>query len=126
MTFGTANATISYLAETNTYLGQDPLTDKPLYQKDTVVQSIEVSIEKDTVEQVVSKDLYGKKQQENFYSGRLVNPLTIPSWYKKGGTYDIVFDNSSKTGKWYAYETVSSRFGLESRFGQQIEGVITN
>lgn len=121
--FGNPNATIYYDVVEQISSGDDPITGEPIWTSTTTREYIKVSIENDTVEPTINK-LPGKNLNENFYSGRLCEPLTLPSWYKVSGTYPIELDNG-KVGQWYVYQTVTSRFGLEGVFGDRIEGVIT-
>jgi hypothetical protein len=117
-----ANATISYAITSTQSVGNDPITGEPIFNSASTTESIQVSIEPDTSRASVGA-APGKDRTEHFYTGRLVNPATLPNWYRAGATLDIAWDNG-KTGKFYVYPTAASRFGLESIFGQAISGVL--
>lgn len=117
-----ANATITHTQTSSIPVGENPITGEPIFETSSTSESIMVSLEKDTVENSIGVQP-GKDIVENFYTGRLVEPTNLPSWYKPGATYDLTWDDG-KTGKFYVYPTMRSRFGLEAVFGEQIEGVI--
>jgi hypothetical protein len=117
------NATISYTLASFGLTQNDPITGEPIFSNSSTTESIRVSIEPDTTRANLGI-LPGKDITEHFYAGRLVEPNTLPSWYKAGATLDIAWDDNGKTGKFYVYPTMISRFGLESIFGQPISGVL--
>ena len=117
-----ANATIFYSVKSTQVTGYDSITGEPIFDTLESQESIKVSIEKDTTRANIGAQP-GKDRTEHFYTGRLIEPSVLPSWYKAGATLDISWDDG-KTGKFYVYPTVSSRFNLESVFGQPISGVL--
>lgn len=117
-----ANATIVYLNKSSVLVGESPITGEPIFEDVSTAESISVSIEKDAVEPKL-ENLPGRDITRHFYSGRLVSPKTLPSWYKPGSTFEVEFTNGQQA-KFYAYPTAPSRLGLDSYFGVPIEGVV--
>jgi hypothetical protein len=122
MLFGNNNTIITYSRGIAT--GVDPITGDPVYA-DIESASWELSLEqKDTKGNVAPNT--GINNVQIYLEGRA---LTIPEWYKPGGYYQIRYTpnpGASWSGKFYAMPTVSSRFGLESVFGQAVNGVLVS
>ena len=115
-----SNATLTYTVTTSTPSGFNSITGEPEFTTDTTTESLIISLEqKDTKSQI--PPLPGIDKHSVYCEGRLVSPATFPSWYKDGLYVDITWD-TGKTGKFYILPTISSRFGLESCFGQPIKG----
>ncbi len=117
-----ANATISFTLTSSQPIGNDPITGEPVFSTSSITESIRVSIEPDTARASIGV-LPGKDITGHFYTGRLIEPDTLPTWYRAGATLGITWDDG-KTGKFYIYPTMSSRFDLEAVFGQPISGVL--
>jgi hypothetical protein len=122
MLFGNNNTIISYT--TGIASGADPITGDPVYT-DTESQSWELSLEqKDTKGNIAPNT--GVNNVQIYLEGRA---LVIPAWYKPGGYYQISYTPNPGigwVGKFYAMPTVSSRFGLESVFGQAVNGILVS
>lgn len=122
MLFGNNNTIISFT--TGIASGVDPITGDPVYA-DTSSETWELSLEqKDTKGNIAPNT--GVNNVQIYLEGRA---LIIPAWYKPGGYYQIRYTPNpgvSWIGKFYAMPTVSSRFGLESVFGQAVNGILVS
>ena len=84
------NARIFYTVNDATVIGRDPVTDRPIFST-PVENFIECSLEPDETEPAY-RTIDGVDQVELRLSGRLVNPITMPSQLIPGGQYRILYN----------------------------------
>jgi hypothetical protein len=121
MTIYVANATITYTAPASTVVNYSEIGQPIFDEVGAVTETLDLSLEQRSTEPDI-KAHGGKDIQGLYVTGRILSIGTpIPAWLTSDSTFDITW-NDGRIGKLYIISSVTSRFNLQTVFGERIQG----
>lgn len=116
------NATLTFkIAKTGGAVQRDPVTGNPIHVMETIV--VKASLE--AVDNANQTTLPGVDESAMFLRGRMIEPKYLTEAMKVSKVVDMVLDRGRNTklkGKFYLMPFTRSRLGLESVFGDSVQG----
>lgn len=115
------NATIKTKKLGSTPTGYDEVTGEAIFTEAMI--AVKCSLEQEDSKADISS-LPGVDSTSLYLTGRCVSPKSLPKEFTPGEFLEIEYDapQGKQVGRFYLLPTIRSRLGLETVFGDAIEG----